>query len=120
MVWNHRDRNDAFTGAFESIVDRYDASGGNIDRSRRSGAVFNDLESGGWQNVRKISASYEHSLDFEAMMGFVRSASYLPREGEAYEAMAAELRELFGREAARNPVRFIWKTEAYIGERNNS
>ena len=116
-VWNHRDRDDFFSGAFEAIVDRYDVSGGNIDRSRRSGTVFADLESGGWQNVRKISASHEHQLDLDAMMGFVRSASYLPREGKTFEAMAAELRELFARESTTRRVRFIWNTEAYIGER---
>lgn len=117
-VWNHRDRDDAFTGAFEAVVDRYDLSGGDIDRSRRAGTVFSDLESAGWKNVRKIVASHEQPLDFDAMIGFVRSASYLPRDGDRYDAMAAELRELFQREAARSPVRFIWTTEAYIGERH--
>ena len=116
-VWNHRDRDDAFTGAFESIVDKYDVSGGNIDRNRRSGTVFDDLNFAGWQNVRKVSASHEHPLTWDTMMGFVRSASYLPREGSPYQAMAIELRELYDRELAHGPVRFVWKTEAYIGER---
>lgn len=116
-VWNHRDRDDQFTGAFEAIVDRYDTTGGAADRSRRSGTVFSDLERADWKNVRKISESHEHPLNFEAMLGFVRSASYLPREGDEYEAMVAELRRLYDRQAARNPVRFIWKTEAFIGDR---
>lgn len=118
-VWNHRDREDPFTAAFEAIIDRYDTTGGAADRSRRAGTVFTDLERAGWRNVRKISASHEHPLTFDGMAGFVRSASYLPREGTPYDAMTAELRQLFDREAASNPVRFIWKTEAYIGDRHD-
>ena len=42
-VWNHRDRSDRLTGGYESIVDRYDESGGDIDRTRRLSTVMTDL-----------------------------------------------------------------------------
>lgn len=117
-VWNHRDRNDPFTGAFEAIVDRYDISGGNIDRSRRMSTIVGDLTAAGWTNARKISATHEQPLRFYALLGFVRSASYLPREGELYDALIEELATLFEREVETGGVRFRWQTEAYVGDRS--
>lgn len=117
-VWNHRDRSDPTTAAYEAIVDRYDTSGGAIDRSRRAGTVLEDLRAAGWSNVRVVTGRHEHPLDWEALIGFVRSASYLPREGDAYDAMAAELRAEFERQSRRGPVRFVWCTQAHIGDRD--
>ncbi len=116
-VWNHRDRNDELTAQYESIIDRYDVSRGGIDRNRRAGTVLDDLRRTGWTDVRTVEASHEHPLNWEAMIGFVRSASYLPREGDAYDAMAGELRAVYDRQAAAGNVRFRWTTRAYIGER---
>lgn len=116
-VWNHRDRTDAMTAAYEAIVDRYDSSGGAIDRDRRAGTVMDDLVKSGWRDVRKVTATHAQELDWNSLVGFVRSASYLPRTGEAYESMAAALRAIYDAHAELGPVRFIWTTEAFIGER---
>lgn len=113
-VWNHRDRTDRFTGAYESIVDRYDESGGDIDRTRRSGTVLDDLRRHGWQNPRVVTASHRRALDWETLIGAARSSSYLPKSGTAYETMERELHRLF--ESWPAPPEFIYLTDAYIAE----
>ena len=56
-------------------------------------------------------------LDWEALIGRTRSTSYLPREGPAYEAMAAELRALYDRAAEFGGARFVLVTSVHLGER---
>jgi SAM-dependent methyltransferase len=114
-VWNHRDRNDPFTGAYEAIVDRYDESAGGIDRDRRSARVLDDLRRHGWRNPRVVTARHRYALDWEAMIGLARSASYLPKTGEAYESMARELRDLF--DSWPSEKAFTYVTDAYLAER---
>lgn len=114
-VWNHRDRSDPFTRAYEAIVDRYDDSGGTIDRSRRSASVLDDLRRSGWSNPRVVSASHQRPLDWETMIGLARSASYLPQEGPSYDAMERELREHFDRWPS--VCAFTYVTDAYLAER---
>ncbi len=114
-VWNHRDRRDPFTGAYEAIVDRFDESGGGIDRDRRSARVLDDLGRHGWRTPRIMSASHRYALDWEALIGLARSASYLPKSGAAYESMARELRDLF--DSWPSEKAFTYVTDLYLAER---
>ncbi len=114
-VWNHRDRSDPFTAAYESIVDRFDESGGAVDRDRRSTPVLDHLRAHRWKNCRVVSASHGSALDWDRLIGFSRSASYLPKSGPAYEAMERELRALFERWPSERAFTYI--TDAYIAER---
>ena len=117
-VWNHRDRSDPFTGAYEAIVDRYDISGGSIDRNRRFGTVRDDLAAAGWRDIRSIEAAHEQALDWEALIGFVRSTSYLPREGDAYDRMCRDFREFFTASPPQQ-YRFRWITQAFLADRGS-
>lgn len=114
-VWNHRDLSHPFTGAYVAIVDRYDDSVGKIDRDRRSGRVLDDLRRHGWSNPRLVTAAHRYALDWDAMIGLARSASYLPKNGDAYELMAHELRDLF--DSWSSEKAFIYVTDAYLAER---
>lgn len=113
-VWNHRDRTDLFTGAYESIVDRYDESGGAIDRTRPSGTVMEDLRRLGWRDARVMTASHRRPLDWKTLIGLARSASYLPKSGADYDAMESELRRLF--ESWPGEAAFVYVTYAYVAE----
>ncbi len=114
-VWNLRDRNDPFTGAYESITDAFDESGGAVDKSRRSGTVGEDLRRHGWRDVRIVRATHRMPLDWEGMIGLARSSSYLPREGERFAEMEAAFRRLYDQWRERG-IAFTWVTEAYLGD----
>lgn len=54
------------------------------------------------------------NLDWEGIVGKLRSASYIPLEGSArYEDMIAELRELFTNFAENGMVSFLYDTQLY-------
>ncbi len=114
-VWNHRDRSDPLTRAYEAIVDRYDQSGGDIDRTRRGGTVLDDLRRHGWVDPRVVAARHRRVLDWETMIGLARSASYLPKSGAQYDAMARELHDLF--DMWQSERAFMYVTDAYLAER---
>lgn len=114
-VWNHRDRADPFTGAYESIVDRYDESGGAIDRSRRTSTVLDDLRRHRWSNPRVVSATHRRVTDWETLIGSARSSSYLPKSGALYESMECDLKALFDTWPLEQA--FTYVTDAYIAER---
>ena len=114
-VWNERDETDAFMLAYSDIIRRYMAD--DTETARRASAVDNDLRRHGWSNVRVLEFRHEKPVDWEGLIGRTRSASYLPREGPAYESMAAELRALYDRAGELGGVRFVLQTSVHLAER---
>ncbi len=114
-VWNRRDRRDPFTGDYESIIDRYDESGG-VDRVHREATVVDDLRRHGWHNVRSVRSEHRHELDWESLIGFIRSCSYLPERGAAFDALESDLRDVC-RRFEPGGLAFSWVSEAYLAER---
>lgn len=112
-VWNGRDREDPFTGAYESIVDRYDDSNG-VHRSERLQSILGDFRKNAWRNVRELAEAHFQPLDADGVIGFARSASYLPKEGARFDAMSSEMRALCARWPGR--LGFAWKTRAFLAE----
>lgn len=114
-VWNERDENDPFTGAYGAIIRSYFQD--DTERRRRGNAVEDDLRAAGWTQVRTLRFEQAQELDWERLIGRARSTSYLPREGPAYDAMAAELRALYDRAAEFGGARFVMTTGVHLGER---
>jgi SAM-dependent methyltransferase len=114
-VWNERDESDAFTGAYSEIIRAHFMD--DTEKHRRGHHVLEDLRAAGWSDVRVVNVQQMQELDWEGMIGRARSTSYLPREGPAYEAMAAQLRELYDRAAEYGGAHFVLTTGIYLGER---
>jgi SAM-dependent methyltransferase len=114
-VWNERDETDPFMRAYGDIIRRYMAD--DTESRRRATTVDSDLRERGWLNVRVLDFGHEMPVDWDGLIGRTRSASYLPREGPAYETMAAELRELYDRAGALGGARFVLTTAVHLGER---
>jgi SAM-dependent methyltransferase len=114
-VWNERDETDPFMREYSDIIRRYMAD--DTEAARRASAIDNDLRKHGWSNVRVLDFRHEKPVDWDGLIGRTRSASYLPREGPAYESMAAQLRELFDRAAELGGARFVLTTAVHLADR---
>jgi SAM-dependent methyltransferase len=114
-VWNERDEEDRFTGAYSAIIRPYMLD--DTETVRRSTTIDNDLREHGWSDVRVLEFRHTVAMDWDALIGRTRSVSYLPREGPAYEAMAAELRALYDRAGEYGGSRFALVTSVHLGER---
>jgi len=116
-VWNHRDRDDAFTRAYDAIVAKHGERVNEIDRSRRASGVLDAFVQAGATSTRMLHVAHRQRLAWEELLGFVRSCSYLPRQGQAYEALERDLFGLFEREAQGGVVAISWIAEAHLGDR---
>ena len=114
-VWNERDEKDPFTREYSAIIQSYVTD--DTEARRRNTNIDEDLRAHGWSDVRVLEFRHAVPVDWEALIGRTRSTSYLPREGAAYEAMAAELRALFDRAGEFGGARFALVTSVHLGER---
>lgn len=117
-VWNERDESDPFMLAYSDIIRRYMTD--DTESRRQKVAVGVDLRKHGWSNVRVLEFRHEQPVDWEGLIGRARSATYLPREGPAYESMAAELRALYDRADEFGGARFVLLTSVHLAERQMS
>lgn len=117
-VWNERDESDQFMLAYSDIIRRYMTD--DTESRRRKTAVDDDLRKHGWTRVRVLDFRHEKTVDWEGLIGRTRSASYLPREGPAYESMTAELRALYDRAGELGGARFVLLTSVHLAERQMS
>jgi len=119
-IWNERDDSDAFTRAYSEIIERYYRDDTEPRRRGIEKIVDAQLREAGFANARTLHFANRHELDWEALIGRTRSSSFLPREGPAYEALAAELRALYDRAAEYGGARFVLMTGVHLGERTMS
>jgi len=115
-VWYERDARDAFTREFGAIIAGY-MTDDTEARRERSRAAFLELHERAWGNARVVGVPMRVEVDWDGLIGRARSASYLPREGPAYESMASELRALYDRAAEYGGARFVMVTQAYLSDR---
>lgn len=113
-VWNERDERDPFTKSYGDIIRPYMLD--DTEHTRRGSSIDGDLERYGWGLGRRIEFAYQQPLSWDALIGRARSASYLPREGPAYDEMAEKLRALYDQHAD-GTVRFALVTTVHLGER---
>ncbi|HTV72943.1 MAG TPA: class I SAM-dependent methyltransferase [Candidatus Acidoferrales bacterium] len=115
-VWNFFDRSDAFTDEFCRLYERYGdtrhIAGLGIDESR----VRAFVREHGFGEFRKTAAGYEQFVDFDGMLGRLRSSGSMPRDGAAYEALAAHARRLYDRFAQHDRVTLVQKSAAFVTE----
>jgi SAM-dependent methyltransferase len=115
-VWNERDEDDAFMREYRAVIAGYMTDDTEARRGR-SRATLLDVYGRRWGNVRVVERQNLAPVDWDGFVGRTRSSSYLPREGAAYDAMAAELRALYERAGDYGGARFVMLTQAYIAER---
>lgn len=116
-VWNHKDREDPFTHRFEEVVDRYDLSDGGIDQDRRKGVDEHDLARFGWGNIRLVEAAHRKTFDWDLLAAYLRSVSYLPQSGDAYDAMVRDFRALFDDASKNGVVALSYRCKAQLADR---
>ena len=95
LIWNDRDQNDPFTAQYTQLIrvasDQHPAESRHVRtveaQSLASSALF--------QNVREHNFTYRQAIDLPALIGRVRSTSYLPQTGAIYEQLVADIAQLY-------------------------
>ena len=107
VVYNERNEDDPFTGAYGEIVRRHQ-TGGN---ERRRAAGLEAFESfPGWRVVRRVLVDNEQVMDRAGVVRRASSTSNLPQSGPAAEALRRELDALIDAHAAGGRVTMRLRT----------
>ena len=93
MLQYERDETQPWSAAYAAIVRRY-ATDDTEARRLRTLDTFTTLAGSG---LRRAVVPFKQRLTLGGVIGRVDSSSYLPREGEAAEALRHEMRDLFER-----------------------
>ena len=116
LIWNIRDSADPFTAAYSRIIEEHaGASATELQHKEASGRRL--LESPLFTGARRATLSNSQTMNLDALLGRVRSTSYLPNAGPAYDKLACELSTLFARFAEDGKVHMIYQTIAFLAER---
>ena len=91
LVWNERDDRDPFTAAYREIVR---AASGNHPAESRMEQVEPLVRSKLFVAPVLKVFPHEQRLDREGLLGRMRSTSYLPSEGPAWESLASQMETL--------------------------
>lgn len=93
MLQYERDETQPFAASYAAIVRRYATDDTEALRMRTLD-TFSALAGSG---LRRAVVPFKQRLTLEGLIGRVDSSSYLPREGDAAQALRQEARELFER-----------------------
>jgi len=114
LVWNRRRLEEPFQQAYEALLREYSADYGRIHH-----LTLADDEIGAFFAPGEMTLTQFENLqilDFDALLGRLRSASYCPPENTpAYRSLVAGLRRLFADHAENGEIRFAYDSRLYLG-----
>jgi SAM-dependent methyltransferase len=116
LVWNDRQKHgEPFQEAYEKLI-RDHATDYNEVQHGRSGSPENIRGFFAPSPVRMATFVNEQVLDYEGLLGRLRSSSYVPAEGRpGYRGILAELKRVFGEHENEGRVVMRYETQAYYG-----
>ena len=113
LIWNERLMELPFEKEYEQLILEYAGDYRTINHKNitdsQIGAFFHpaDFVLQQFQNGQ--------DFDFDGLKGRLLSSSYIPKEGERFEAMIGALAKLFGNYAVNGKVRVRYDTKMYSG-----
>ncbi|HVR75969.1 MAG TPA: class I SAM-dependent methyltransferase [Planctomycetota bacterium] len=111
LVWNLRDHTDAFTNAYTEVIQRFATLPA---AEERPGVADPLMTSGLFRDVQRFTYSHFQRLTTEGLLGRAKSTSYLPSEGDSWDALRAELRLLHAARADdEGLVRLQYRTDLH-------
>ncbi|MCP6759206.1 MAG: class I SAM-dependent methyltransferase [Fischerella sp. CENA71] len=114
LVWNNREEEDALTREYNRLV--REASNHHPAESRMQ-TLEPLLMTKNFVNIRESNFVYQHELDLTGFIGRATSASYVPRQGQAYEQLISGLREVYQNFCdQRGFVHMVYRTSVHLAE----
>ncbi|MFN6564837.1 MAG: methyltransferase domain-containing protein [Nostoc sp. ChiSLP01] len=114
VVWNNRDKEDAFTAEYSRIV--REASNNHPAESRMQ-SVEPLLATPYFFNIREYTFTYRQQLDLTGLIGRAKSVSYLPNESLADNKLIDSFQEIYQRFRDENGfVYLVYRTSVHLGE----
>jgi SAM-dependent methyltransferase len=116
LVWNDRRKHGApFQEAYEELLETYATDYAEVEHGRR-GSLENVRSFFAPNPVHKGTFSNRQYLDYDGLLGRLRSSSYVPAEGQSgNREMLGELQRIFREHENGGQVVMEYVTRAYYG-----
>ena len=114
VLWNDRQMDTPFSGAYEDLLVKYGTDYKRVRESYPEAHVIQEFLGAGTFSQQNLPNA--QVLDWDGLAGRLRSSSYAPQEGHANHApMMAALEELFRTNQQNGTVRMEYATHVYFG-----
>jgi SAM-dependent methyltransferase len=114
VMYNNRQMDSAFANAYEALLLKYGTDYQRVRESYPESSTMQEFFAGG--TVAQDSVPNAQILDWDGLVGRLRSSSYAPLEGQPnYSPMMAALEELFRANQENGRVRMEYATHVYFG-----
>lgn len=114
LMWNDKISSNDFMKDYYELIKKY---GKDYDRINHTnvddeviGKFFSPFE------FKKKFFLHAHQLDYAGLEGRLLSSSYIPLEGDSFEAMIKELKDMFGKYNKNEKVEMEYRTILYFGQ----
>ncbi len=114
LVWNQRDRVDAFTNAYTALVQHIS----NFHPAEQRMVVDQPLQaSADFGNLRRHTFPSCQGLDLPGLIGRAQSVSYIPNDEQSQQQLIAGLEELFHQWVDTNGlVYLVYNTQVFLAD----
>jgi SAM-dependent methyltransferase len=114
VMWNDREMNSAFATAYEDLLVKFGTDYQRVRASYPELDAMREFFAGG--SVEERTVPNAQILDWDGLVGRLRSSSYAPLEGQPnYAPMIAALDELFRANQVDGRVKMEYMTHVYYG-----
>ncbi|MBV9886989.1 MAG: class I SAM-dependent methyltransferase [Acidobacteria bacterium] len=114
VMWNDREMNSAFATAYEDLLVKFGTDYQRVRASYPELDAMKEFFAGG--SVQERSVPNAQVLDWDGLVGRLRSSSYAPQESQpSYAPMMAALEELFRANQVDGRVKMEYATHVYFG-----
>ncbi len=117
LMWNEKISSNDFMKSYYDLIKRYGTDYEKINHS----LVTDDKTIGEFYSpalVKKKLLRHTHPLDYKGLEGRLLSSSYIPLEGEKFNKMISELKNMFEKYNKDDMVGMHYETILYYGKLN--
>ena len=115
LIWNRRRITQPLQQAYEALLRQNAPDYGRVNHMDIRDEAINQFF--GHNQVGKFCFKYCQSLDFEGLLGRLKSSSYCPAESSpAFGQLGQKLRGLFDEYANQGRVSFDYDTQLFLGQ----
>ena len=114
LIWNRRRLQEPFQHAYEALLHEFCADYRRVDHQRLDDQGLD----GCFETGRMTVSNFDNFqlLDFDGLLGRLKSASYCPPEDSpTWAALRAELEHLFAQHARAGVLEFAYESRLYLG-----
>lgn len=114
LMWNDKTESDDFMKGYFNLIKKYGTDYEKINHANVDDTVIGKFFSP--SEFKKKFFKHSHNLDYKGLEGRLLSSSYIPLEGESYNEMINELKEMFDKYSIKGEIAMQYETVIYFGK----